>query len=254
MLAFHLDPEAVPASRPHSFIHASAAWIARELGLGHGSSVLDLGCGPGLYAERLAANGATVLGIDVSARSLAHAREAADERGLPASFVHGSYLDVDLGSGHDAAIMIYEDYCALSPDQRSRLLRRVHAALRPGGVMLADMTAAPRFDTLAEGRVTEPDLMGGFWAPAPYIGTRETWRYDDLRLAVDHYVIEREGRTREFWNWIHCLTPGEVADEAAAAGFDVERVLGDVGGAPYDPRSHTFAVVLRKRADEAPER
>ncbi|SEJ60938.1 class I SAM-dependent methyltransferase [Demequina mangrovi] len=250
MLDLHLDPEAVPASRPHRFIDASAAWIAAEFDIGRGTSVLDLGCGPGLYAERLAAAGATVRGIDVSARSLAHARATAAARGLASTFVHGSYLDAELGTGHDLAIMIYEDYCALSPAQRGLLLRRVRVALRPGGSMLADMTAAPRFATLTEDRVTEPDLMGGFWAPTPYVGTRESWRYDELRLGVDHYVIERDGATREYWNWTQCLTPEEATAEAAAAGLEVEQVLGDVSGAPYDPSAHTFAVVMRKARED----
>ncbi len=49
------------------------------LGLGPGSRVLDLGCGPGLYAVRLARRGVRVLGVDASARSLAHARLTVDE-------------------------------------------------------------------------------------------------------------------------------------------------------------------------------
>lgn len=247
MLALHLDPESVPASRPHRFIDASATWIAQEFHLGTHSRVLDLGCGPGLYAERLAATGATVVGIDVSERSLAHARAVARARDLPATFIRGNYLDADLGSGYDLAILIYEDYCALGPQQRSSLLSRVHASLGPEGRVLADVTAAPRFDTLREGRVTEPDLMGGFWAPEPYLGTCESWRYDELRLALDRYTIEREGEVKVFWNWMHCLTLDEVADEVADAGFDVDSVWGDVAGAPYDAASMTFAVVLRRR-------
>ena len=79
MLAHHLDPATAAASRPHAFIDASVDWLRSVLGLGPGSRVLDLGCGPGLYAVRLARRGVRVLGVDASARSLAHARLTVDE-------------------------------------------------------------------------------------------------------------------------------------------------------------------------------
>jgi hypothetical protein len=57
MLRFHLDPMAEPASRAHQFIDRSVDWLIPTLGLATGSRLLDLGCGPGLYANRFAARG-----------------------------------------------------------------------------------------------------------------------------------------------------------------------------------------------------
>ncbi|WP_218139175.1 class I SAM-dependent methyltransferase [Propionibacterium cyclohexanicum] len=83
MLIQHLDPIAPLASRAHGFIDQSAEWLIGALALHPGSRVLDLGCGPGLYAHRLARHGIQVLGIDVSQRSLDHARHIATREGLP---------------------------------------------------------------------------------------------------------------------------------------------------------------------------
>ncbi len=74
MLRFHLDPTAEAAPRAHAFIDRSVAWLVPALGLTPGSRLLDLGCGPGLYANRIAAHGIEVVGIDVSNRSLGYAR------------------------------------------------------------------------------------------------------------------------------------------------------------------------------------
>lgn len=245
MLQHHLIPDDDLASRTHAFIDASVAWLRERLGLGAGSRVLDLGCGPGLYAHRLARAGVEVLGIDVSRRSLEHARTVAEREGLPARFRRGSYLEVDLGSGHDAAILIYEDYCALAPAQRHVLLERGREALGPGGRLVLDVTAAPRFGAFTDGSVTAPDLGAGFWSADPYVGTRETWTYPDLRLVLERYLITTDTGTRGLWNWMHCLTPEEVGAELAAAGLVLEELLGDVAGAPYDPASETFAVIAR---------
>lgn len=246
MLALHLDPDAEAASRPHAFVDRSVAWLVDELELRPGDRVLDLGCGPGVYAHRLARRGVRVLGLDASRRSIEHARAVAVADGLPAEFGVANYLVDDLGRDHDAAIVVYEDFCAMSPAQRGGLLRRTHDALRPGGAFVMDVTAAPRFALERPGERHERDLDGGFWADPPYDGSHETWTYPELRLVLDRYTITKDGRTRQFWNWLHCLTVAEVTDELVAAGFVVPQVYGDVAGAPFDPASPVFAVVTQR--------
>lgn len=246
MLAYHLDPDSYPASRPHAFIDASAAWLVDALDLAPGDDLLDLGCGPGLYSVRIARTGVQVTGVDVSRRSLAHARGAAAAESLPADFRRANYLTDDLGGPYDAAILVYEDYCALSPSQRVTLLRRTREALHPEGRLALDVTAAPRFDDVTPTVVEARDLDDGFWAESPYEGTHETFTWPALRLVLDRYTITEHGRVRQFWNWMHCLTPTQVAAELQTAGFEPPEVYGDVVGAPYDPTSPVFAVVSRR--------
>lgn len=90
MLAAHLDPGTPPASRPPKVVEASVAWIVDRLGLQSGDRLLDLGCGPGLYARRFASRRIRVTGIDISAGPIEHAKahdpistyRCADYRGL----------------------------------------------------------------------------------------------------------------------------------------------------------------------------
>lgn len=241
MLAAHLDPHSPMASRTHAFIDSSVEWLVGMLALTPGSRVLDLGCGPGLYAHRLARRGIRVLGIDASDRSVASATEVADQEGLAAQFRRGDYLRDDLGQGHDAAILIYEDYSVLSPTQRGLLLRRVAAALGPRGRIVFDVTSTARFASFRESIVTEPNLMGGFWSADPYVGTRETWTYPEQSLVLEKYTIETAHASREFWNWMHCLDPETVTRELAENGFRAPALYGDVTGAAYDEASPVFA-------------
>jgi SAM-dependent methyltransferase len=245
MLMFHLDPYSMPASRPHEVIDRSVDWIASTLALGEGSSVLDLGCGPGLYTLQLARRGIRTHGVDISRRSVAHARTAAGTAGLPATFEVGNYLTAPLGGPYDAALLIYEDFCVLSPGQRRLLLRHARRALRAGGALVMDVTAASRFDQARPACRRATDLDGGFWAEPPYEGCHETWTYPDLRLVLDRYTIVKDGHSRQFWNWLHCLTREQVAQELVAAGFAEPTLRGDVAGAPYDPAATSFAVIAR---------
>lgn len=247
LLTNHLDDENPLASRPREFIRRSVKWLILALDLHPGSHLLDLGCGPGLYAEPIAKCGIEVLGIDVSQRALAHARHAVQATRLPITYRQGSYLDTDLGRDHDAAILIYEDYCALSPAQRAHLLGRVFAALRPQSWLVFDVTSRARFRAARDGVVAQHNLMDGFWASEPYWGTHTTWTYQELHLILDHYSIRTPDETRQFWNWIQCLAPHDVATELDQAGFEPPQFFGDVTGAPYTESSASFAVLARRR-------
>ncbi len=68
MLAYHLNTEVDMSSRRGEFIDESVEWIASHFGVGPGARIADFGCGPGLYANRLAQLGASVTGIDFSKR------------------------------------------------------------------------------------------------------------------------------------------------------------------------------------------
>jgi SAM-dependent methyltransferase len=79
MPAYHLNGDVDISSRKFSFIDRSADWTAARFNLRKGKSVVDFGCGPGLYTQRLARTGAAVTGIDFSGNPIAYAREKARE-------------------------------------------------------------------------------------------------------------------------------------------------------------------------------
>ena len=68
MLAYHLNEEIDVSSRNGGFINRSVDWITSHFNVGAGTKIADFGCGPGLYATRLAQRNADVTGIDFSTR------------------------------------------------------------------------------------------------------------------------------------------------------------------------------------------
>ena len=51
MLEAHLNPELNAATRKHDFVDKSVNWIASIAPPVQFKNLLDLGCGPGIYAE-----------------------------------------------------------------------------------------------------------------------------------------------------------------------------------------------------------
>ena len=247
MLRCHLDPTVDLASRRPAAIEAAIAWTTERFSLGPGASMLDLGCGPGLYTSRWAASGADVTGVDFSARSIDYARAVADRDGLPIHYVEADYLAWQPGRTFDLVTMIWCDFSALAPSQCARLLGSVRAWLAPDGAFLFDVHALPFLASRQDGvrRAEHPE--GGFWSAAPYAEVVETFVYPAERVSLDRYEIAEAGRSWTVWNWVQAYDPASLSALFDAGGLTVDAVMGDVAGAPYDPAGHEFAVIARRR-------
>jgi SAM-dependent methyltransferase len=245
MLRYHLDPTVDVSSRRPETIDATVAWTTDTFALAPGLSVLDLGCGPGLYTSRWAATGAEVAGVDFSPRSIAYAREAADRAGLHVRYTVADYLTWQPGRTFDLITMIMCDFSALSPVQRTGLLGSVASWLAPGGAFLFDVHALPFLASRQEGKHRDEHPIGGFWSAGPYSETIETLLYPAERVSLDRYLIEEPERTWTVWNWLQTYDPASLAETLEHAGLRVDTVMGDVAGRPYDPTAHEFAVVAR---------
>ncbi len=69
LLATHLSQEVELASRKETTISSTIEWILNKV-VGDRLNILDLGCGPGLYTEKLAERGHLVTGMDFSSNSI----------------------------------------------------------------------------------------------------------------------------------------------------------------------------------------
>jgi 2-polyprenyl-3-methyl-5-hydroxy-6-metoxy-1,4-benzoquinol methylase len=95
MLAFHLNAEIDISSRNAAFIDRSVEWIVSGFNVGPGTKIADFGCGPGLYAARLAQRQAAVTGIDFSNRSIQYAKEFSRQKRLSIHYVNQNYLEFE---------------------------------------------------------------------------------------------------------------------------------------------------------------
>ena len=246
MLRLHLNPEIDVASRNIHFIDRSVDWIASRFNIGAGKKVADFGCGPGLYAARLARRQAAVTGIDFSRRSIQYAQETANRDGLSVHYVNQNYLDFDIDDRFHLILMIMCDFCALSPAQRRKILNKFHGLLEPSGSVVLDVYSLAAFAEREEKALYEANLLNGFWSPNKYYGFLNTFKYEKEKVALDKYTIIEAERSRTIYNWLQYFSPEDVGKEFQACGFAVEGYYSDVAGTPFSPQSKEFAVVARK--------
>jgi 2-polyprenyl-3-methyl-5-hydroxy-6-metoxy-1,4-benzoquinol methylase len=246
MLSFHLNEAIDVSSRNAAFINRSVEWIASEFNIGRDTKIADFGCGPGLYATRLAKRGANVTGIDFSERSIEYAKEVAAREQLNISYVNQNYLEFKTEDRFDLVLMIMCDFCALSPTQRKEMLSKFYEILRPSGSVLLDVYSLSAFEQREEAAAYEINQLNGFWSPNKYYGFLNTFKYDKEKVILDKYTIIEPECTRQVYNWLQHFAAEDLEREFIEAGFFVKGLYSDVAGTPYDRQSSEFAVIVNK--------
>ncbi|WP_422744127.1 class I SAM-dependent methyltransferase [Mycobacterium sp. WMMD1722] len=145
------------------------------------SDVLDAGCGHAELSLTLAADGYTVVGLDLSPTAVAAADRAAQERGLAtASFAQA---DITSFTGYDGRFSTVIDstlFHSLPVEGREGYLRSIHRAAAPGASYFALVFAAGAFPAALETKpneVTEDELREA---------VSRHWEVDEIRPAFIH--------------------------------------------------------------------
>jgi ubiquinone/menaquinone biosynthesis C-methylase UbiE len=220
-----------------------------------GAAVLDLGCGTGRVARALAAAGHRVTGVDGSPAMLARARARADAAGLPLRLVHATLQALPgpatLGR-FDLALCAVNSFAYLTTvAEQLALLRQVYALLRPGGLLLLDLTPVPpdgpmpdHDEVLHQGLWTRSDgttvakFVTGTWNPATQIHA-VTWIYD---------VTDRDGVVRRTLlpQPFRYLYRYEAEHLLARAGLPLGQVYGDYDLTPYAAGAERLLLVAQR--------
>jgi ubiquinone/menaquinone biosynthesis C-methylase UbiE len=174
--------------------------------------VLDVGGGPGAYAEWLAEAGYDVRLVDPSPL---HVRQALERAGGRFAVVEGDAKKLDEpDASHDAVLLLGPLYHLTERDDRLQALREARRVLRPGGVVVA--AAISRFASVLDG------LYAGYLSDARF------WPIVERDLADGQHRRTLDAGQAYFTTaFFH--RPDELAAEVEEAGFELEGVFGVEG-------------------------
>jgi len=213
---------------------ADAESVWRLLAVEPGMEVLDLACGHGRIANRLAARGARVTGLDRSEAFLELARADAAARGVEVEYVHGDMLEIPWTERFDRVLNWFTAFGYHDDAELHAILRGVHGALRPGGRFALEtisLTALMRrFQPIG---VRERD--GEFLV--------ERRRFDPVRGGMESsFVAIRGGVVRRYDVFVRMPTFPELRDWLLAAGFARVEAFGEDGEPFADAHNRLVAV------------
>ncbi|HEY94401.1 MAG TPA: class I SAM-dependent methyltransferase [Dehalococcoidia bacterium] len=245
MLQAHLSQEHEAASRKTEAIEAQVEHLTFTGILKEGDRVLDLGCGPGLYASRLCKKGLKVTGVDISRRSIEYATKFAVENNLDIAYRLADFFSINYSEEFDAVMQIYGELNTFSDEKREAFLGMVHKALKPEGLFIFDVTTRELRNK--EGAGNRWYLFdGGFWRPGKHLFLEEGFDYPDDDVWLDQYLIVDEKEVTVYRNWFHDYSLHTINDVLEKAGFSILQIWNDLDGTPYEEGGDWLAVVAKK--------
>jgi SAM-dependent methyltransferase len=214
-----------------------------DLAQARGGTALELACGTGRVASRLAQRGVYVEGVDLSAAMIARAKDR-----FPALRWHvGDMRRVDLGTRFG---LVYTPFNSLLHLHTVEDLRGYFATVRrhlaPGGALAFDCFNPAPSILARDPKVRFP--VGSVYDPVvgETLTVEETTHYDAARQT---------SRTRWFYSYpsrpdahvfdldLRCLFPEEIRWVLAANGFQLVSRHGGLEGEPFDASSRWQAIV-----------
>lgn len=246
LLDTHLSQDIDLASRKETTISSTIEWILNKVP-GDRLNILDLGCGPGLYAEKLTECGHIVTGMDFSSNSINYAKESADRKKLSVSYVQQNYLELEEANRYDLILLIFTDFGVLTPDQRKILLCNIYRALKPGGIFVFDVLN--EHSEVKDSGSKDWELSEkGFWRDHPYLAITESFYYEKQKVTMNqHIIIDEDGGTEVYRFWIHTFSHTDLDAIISSAGFRTAECYDSVipNSDLCSSRSVTFCVAAK---------
>lgn len=184
---------------------AEVAWLSRHVPVGSGVRIVDVGCGTGRHARRLAARGAEVIAVDVADPLLRAGRQRAEGGGV--RWLQGDAGALPLRGGcADVVVSLCQGGFGISPDSDEMALDEMARVLQPGGHLVLSAYSLA--------------FAARYLAPEDAL---------DLPRGLVHSpaeVRDADGHARRFDLWTACYSPAHLCRLVADRGLRVRRVTG----------------------------
>ena len=202
-----------------------------------GSTVLDLGCGPGDYVDYLSRAGYLTTGIDSSKVMIEQAQ--AHRQG---TFYNYSFTEIkQLRGEFDCSYCVGNSLSYLPEDALPRFLQDVHTLLKTSGFFVLQVVNWDRLYLTMSSEFPINEISGGktFYRQYEWINRSKVIFHTELRKGEEI-----------LGSWADPLFPKyseRLVTELQAAGFTISGQYGDYAKASSDPKSSPALILIAQR-------
>ena len=224
MLREHVSQAHDLASRRSATIDQQVAWIDGLLE--PGSRLLDLGCGPGLYTQRLARLGHSCVGIDFSPASIRYAVEQTAGEGLEIEYRLEDVRAAEYGGPYELVMMLFGEFNVFSEDDARAIAGKARRALAPGGRLVLEHQTLAAVRSEGQQGPRWYSVESGLFSEAPHL-VLEEHRWDagtKTRRAV-YFVIDAEtSEVSRYGETMRGYDDGELSALLTECGLEDVRI------------------------------
>lgn len=248
MLKEHLSQEHDAASRRAERIDQHVQWIHNTLLRGNAGSVLDLGCGPGLYSSRLARLGHTCTGIDYSPASIRYARQTAEREQLACVYQLADLRQADFGQQHDLVMLIYGEFNIFRPAHAREILKKALLSLKSGGLLLLEPHTYQAVETLGNEPPVWYTSASDVYSERPHLTFSECY-WDAVKKAatVRYFILDLD--TCQLTNYAQSFQAYQTEDYVdllLQTGFQDVQIYPGLTGKQSESASDFIALTAEK--------
>lgn len=117
-------------------------------------SILDLGCGTGVFAVEMCKRGYSVTGVDLSTDMLSCAKTRITEEDAEVFLINQDMTELELNKSMDAAVCLVDGVNHITDPQKvERFFLLVFKHLKPGGLFIFDVNTRHKLETVMGDKV-----------------------------------------------------------------------------------------------------
>ena len=169
-------------------------WL-QQLGLPKGATVLDAGCGTGLFSIRLAKEGYKVKSVDIASQMVAKTKEEATKQGVQNN-MEFEVNSIESVSGTYDAVVCFDVLIHYPAEGFAQAFRNL-SSLTKGSVIF---TYAPYNNILAF-----QHWLGGYFPKKERRTTIQMIREEEMQKAMDAAGMKVKNREKISWGFYHTM-------------------------------------------------
>ncbi len=213
-------------------------FLVKELELDTSMEVLDLACGHGRHANRLAGAVYHVTGMDVNKCFLKLARKDAAKRKVRVTYLHGDMRRLFFKKKFDRVLLLFTAFGYFEDKENIKVLKNISQALKPGGLFCFDIHNRDNF-------------LKNFM---PYIVSEKNKDLMIERLTFDvvtgrsynQRIVIRNGKRKDKPFFMRLYNFTEIRDHLVNTGLAIHKTFGDWDGSPFTNNSKRMLIIARK--------
>ena len=212
----------------------------RSLLPGPPARVLDVACGQGRHAIRLAKAGYEVLGLDSSTLFIGQAREAARVAGVSVEFIEGDMRQLEVANAFPVVLSLFTSWGFGDDSANQQVLDGMGRALQPDGLLVLEINNRDWILQHYRNRDWQARADGTVaWIERDFDPVRGV-------NVVTHRWMGHDGQMASRDHQVRFYTPPELSSMLSAAGMVPTAWYDGFSLEPFGVNSRRLLVTARK--------
>lgn len=209
-------------------------------------SILDLGCGPGVYTVPLAELGYEVRGVDFSEKAINYAETNKNEQLRNLNHTVGNILTFRSNIKYDMVLLLYETYSSFNKKDRATLLNNITNNIKNNGIFILDIASDKRFSEQSPAKGWQFFNARELFIEKPHYLFFSIEKYPN-NLILHHSIFLFENQDIiNCYDWIQCFDKNSIIKELENSNFTILNIHNNTYGDLYSDDTHSISILCKK--------